>query len=419
MNVGSEPVKSRGWYKEVSKDGWQSLIASGFGWFFEVFDIYILSLTLPAIIVFFSISTATAGLIGTVEAVGLIIGGIINGWLADVIGRVKALIIAILIYSIFTGLTALATTVLAVGALRFLAGMGMGGEWVAGAALVAESWPPKYRGRGGALMQMGLPLGSLFAVMIVDIITTAYSGTLNNGGWKIVYLVGALPALMLIYVALKTPESKVWLARRQNKGQKFTEEATVPHVKLGNVLIMFFFVFVAQYVYWGVFTFAPTFLVQVRHITFIHTLSFILVQQLGSLLGFIIWALVVDKIGRRPSFITYLIIGMIGTLVFIYSLDHTLIYTGAFFSGMGITGIFAGLGPWTAELVPRTQARGLFMGIAYNGGRVGGAIAPYVVGALAVTSSGFIAGLLTTIIMMGIGIVIILISKETKGIEIS
>jgi len=422
--MNDESSLSRKWYQEVSKDGWRSLIAAGFGWFFEVFDIFIFSLTLPALLVYFSISTATGGLIGTAEAVGLIIGGIINGWAADKIGRVKALIIAIFIYTIFTGLTALASTATIVGVLRFLAGFGMGGEWTAGAALVAESWPPKYRGRGGALMQMGLPLGSLFAILVVDIIASITP--LNTGGWRYVYLAGMFPALMLIYVWLRVPESKVWLAQKElakkQKKEGATKEDIVEQkseVKLKNVLIMFGFIFTAMYAYWGVFTFAPTFLVLVRHFVFIHSLTFILTQQLGSLAGFLIWAAIVDRIGRRPSFISYLIIGLVGTTVFVLSTSISLIYTGAFLSGLGITGIFAGMGPWTAELVPKTKSRGLLMGLAYNGGRVGGAIAPYVVGVLALTTGGFIAGLLTTALMLGIGIVIIAISPETKGTVIS
>lgn len=424
--MSDKSIFSWKWYKEVPTDAWRSLIAAGFGWFFEIFDLFMYSLTLPALLVYFSISTAVGGLIGTAEAAGMMIGGIVNGWVADKIGRVKTLMIAILTYTVFTGLTALATTATMVGVLRFLAGLGMGGEWTAGAALVAESWPPKYRGRGGALMQMGLALGSLFAILVVGIIASITP--LNTGGWRYVYLSGALPALMLIYVWRRVPESKVWLAQKAQKelekkqkkeGATKEEVEQKSEVKLKNVLLTFFFVFIGMYAYWGVFTFAPTFLVLVRHLAFIHSLSFILALQLGSLAGFLVFAAIVDRIGRRPSFISYLIIGLVGTAVFVLSTSIPLIYTGAALAGFGITGIFGGMGPWIAEMVPRTRRRGFLMGLAYNGGRVGGVIAPYVVGALAVTVGGFIAGLLTTALMLGIGIVIIAISPETKGTVLS
>src|SRR3954449_5611625 len=134
---------------------------AGLGWMFDVYDSFVLSLTIPALVAAFALSNAEAGAIGSILAAGLIIGGIIMGWVADRIGRVRTLYISIFVYSLFTCLTAFAPSATWVAVLRFLGGLGMGGTWTSGAALVAETWGAKHRGKGGALMQMGLPLGSM------------------------------------------------------------------------------------------------------------------------------------------------------------------------------------------------------------------------------------------------------------------
>lgn len=407
------------WWREVTPDGWRALTAAGLGWLFEVYDIFILALTIPALIAVFSLSHEEAGAIGSLLALGLIIGGIFFGWVADRIGRVWTLFISILVYSVFTGLTVFAPSVGWVMLLRFLAGFGMGGEWTAGAALVAETWTPRHRGKGGALMQMGLPLGSMLAILVVTVVATT-TGGLQHGSWRLVYALGALPALLLFYVARRTPESPVWRAQR-NKPE--AEHSGIGDLLKGSnargLVVAFAFIFCAQYIYWGVFTWTPTFLVVVKHFAFVHSLTFIFSQQIGSLLGFLIFASLVDRIGRRPTFLLYLIVGAAGVVLLILGSGRLAILLATFLSGAGITGLFAGMGPYTAELVPTTSSRGLAMGFAYNGGRLGGFIAPFLVGALATGASGFKVGFLTTIVAFVLAVIVIAASPETKGTVIS
>jgi MFS family permease len=410
------------WHRQVPDIGWRALWAAGIGWFCEVYEVFILSLTLPAFIVFFHLTTTQAGTIGSIEAGGLIVGGIISGWLADRIGRVKALFWSVFFYSIFTGLTAAVSTVGLVMALRFLAGLGMGGEWAAGAALVAETWPAAHRGKGGSLMQMGLPLGSLLAIGATALVTTL-TGGLDAGGWRWLYVIGILPALLLLYIARRTPESPVWQSQQATRHSPTQSVAAAEPLFAGanfrRVLLSWGFVFFAQYVYWAVFTWAPTFLITAKHFAFLHSLTFILAQQLGSLVGFIVFAALVDRVGRKGTFILYLVVGALAMLLFTYGSSEGFLLLASVFTGFGITGIFAGLGPWAAEMVPRTESRGLAMGIAYNGGRLGGLIAPYLVGALATSVGGFEVGMLTTVIALACAIVVMLLSPETKGVTLA
>ena len=316
--AATAPESTTPWYREITAPCWRALTFAGLGWMFDVYDTFVLSLTIPALVAAFALTNAQAGSIGSILAGGLIVGGIL-----------------------------------------------MGG--------------------------------------------------LNDGGWRVVYGLGCLPALILLPVALKTPESPVWLARAQagDKGAPLTELLR-PEV-LRGIAMAFVFIFFVQYVYWGVLTWTPAYLVNVKHLAFIRGLGFVMTQQAGSLCGFLTFAALADRIGRKPTFVLYLVTGAlaVGSLV-TWSAEPILLVT-MFATGFGIAGIFAGMGPFTAEMVANTSARGLAMGIAYNGGRLGGLIAPVLIGSLATTESGFTVGMATTIVAFLLAIVVILLCPETKG----
>jgi MFS family permease len=411
-------VAATSWYREITPQSWRVLGFAGLGWMFDVYDSFVLSLTLPALIAAFALSNAEAGTIGSILAAGLIVGGITLGWVADRIGRVRTLYLSILVYSLFTCLTAFAPSATWVAVLRFFGGLGMGGTWTAGAALVAETWGAKHRGKGGALMQMGLPIGSMLAIGVTALVTSLMGG-LNNGGWRVIYGLGCLPALILLPIALHTPESPVWQARAASTAERTSVADLFRGGNARGMLLAFSFIFFAQYIYWGVFTWTPTFLVSVKHLTFVRGLGFVLSQQIGSLLGFLVFAALVDRLGRRPTFIAYLVIGAIAVGVLVLEANPEVLLVTMFVTGFGITGIFAGMGPFTAEMVSNSSARGLAMGIAYNGGRIGGLIAPVLIGALATSEQGFVIGMATTIAAFILAIGVILICPETRGTEIN
>ena len=400
------------WHREISSAAWRVLILAGTAWMFDVFDTFLLALTLPALVAVFALSKAEAGAIGSILAAGLVAGGITFGWVADRIGRRRALVISACIYSLFSGATAIAPSATAVAALRFLAGVGMGGAWTSGAALVAETWDPRHRGKGGALMQMGLPLGSMLAVGTAAVVA-AIAGGLNGGGWRVLYALGTLPAIVVLLLAQRTPESPLWVRRVARPGG--ARPGVFAAGDLRGIAIAFGFIFFCQYIYWGVFTWTPTFLISVKHLNFLHSLGFVMTQQLGSLAGFLVFASLVDRIGRRPTFLIYLAIGAVSVASFVLGTTPLVLYVAVFWTGFGITGLFAGLGPFAAELVPNSPSRAFAMGIAYNGGRLGGILAPYLIGALATSSAGFEAGMATNIAAFFLAAGVILIAPETRG----
>lgn len=407
----------RGWTREIPSGGWWVIASAFLAWTFEVYDLAILSVLTPVLLTVFDLTKAQAGGIASVSALGSIMGGILFGYLADRFGRVRTLYAAILIYSALTGFVILARDLQTLMILRFLGGIGMGGAWSAAAALVAETWPARHRGKGGAIMQSGLPIGSALAIGLAALVTSL-AGGLSDGAWRWLFAIGALPAIILLPVILKTPESPVWLARRGR-----TDDPSAPmaggSLMSRRLVIAFLFVFCVQFVFWGVATWTPTFLIEVKKMTFMKSLGFTFAQQVGTLLGFIVMAMVVDRIGRRPTFVIYLMVGAVALAVFVLATHTALLLLATAMVGFGIGGIFGGLGPFIAEMLKDTRLRALGMAIAYNGGRVGALIAPVLIGAMGATSSGFQAGMGLTIVALLAAVVIILIAPETKGVELS
>jgi len=401
----------------ISAAAWWALALAGLGWMFESYDSFMLSLTLPALTAEFGLTRPEAGALISTTAAGQILGGIAFGFVSDRLGRVRTAFLCILVYSCFSGLIGFAPSAWWLGALRFCGALGMGGTWTAGAALVAESWGPKHRGRGGALMQMGLPCGAIIAIGASALVAAIHGG-LDHGGWRTLYFIGAMPAVILFFVARRTPESPVWLARSQgatgSAASANTMQSILPPGSRRNAALAFAFIFFLQYVFWGVFNWTPTFLATVKHFDFLRSLPYVLSLQLGAISGFLVFAAFVDRLGRRPMFMAYICVGIVAVSAYVFGPAATLI-VAIFFTGFSVNGIFAGMGPFIAELIPDTSARGLVMGIIYNGGRIGGFLAPSVIGLLASGSGGMEAGLGTTIAAFVLALLVVVAMPETKG----
>jgi len=406
-------------YKDITRTEWRTLSLAGLGWTFESYDSFLLSLLLPTLALQFGLSKAQLGLFTSITAAGQIVGGILFGYISDRLGRVRTAMICIAIYSLFSGLLALAPDEHWFATLRFFGALGMGGTWTAGAALIAETWHASRRGKGGALMQMGLPVGAILAITISGIVSATHDG-LGGDGWRLLFLIGASPFFILYWVAHKTPESPIWLERKLTQRQAKNQEK-LPGEKLNvrGLLTAFTFIFFLQYLYWGVFTWTPTFLVTVKHFDFVRSLTFVLSLQFGAITGFLLFSAFVDKLGRRPMFMSYLLVGAAAVFAYIFSDSPTLLMVAIFFTGFSVNGIFAGAGPFLAEIIGNTSSRGFFMGLAYNGGRLGGFIAPLVIGALASTSGGFVLGLSTTIVAFIAAAVVVFFAPETRGTKLS
>jgi MFS family permease len=202
---------SQPWYRGLSRHQWNILLAANLGWLFDGFELYALFLTVgPAMRALLEPSQypQIPAYIGTVVAITLLgwgIGGIVGGVLADYIGRKRTMILAILAYSITTGLTALSFDWMSFAILRFLVGIAIGSEWATGSSMMAELWPDHARGRGAGLMQCGIGIGNFVASFV-----WLYVSMLGPDSWRYLFLIGILPAVLTLWIRTSIPESNKW-----------------------------------------------------------------------------------------------------------------------------------------------------------------------------------------------------------------
>jgi MFS family permease len=212
-------VLTQQWYRTLDRTQWNTLLASNLGWVFDGFETYALILTVGVALhqlldpSQYARIPAYAGAIIATTLCGWAIGGIAAGVLADYIGRKRTMILAILVYSIMTGLSALSWNWESFAVMRFLVGLAIGSEWVTGTAMTAEVWPDKARGRGIGLFQSGFGIGFFLASLV-----WLYVGATGPGAWRTMYLIGVLPALLTLWIRRAIPESPLW--ERANERRK-------------------------------------------------------------------------------------------------------------------------------------------------------------------------------------------------------
>ena len=204
------------WYATIDKRQWKALFAAQFGWMLDAMDIMFYAFALVAIQREFKLTSAQAGAVASLTLLASAFGGIFFGALADRVGRVRTLVLAILAYSVFTALTATAQTLAALLLWRCLVGFGMGGEWSAGSVLVSETWPAEHRGKAIGIMQSGWAIGYILAALISAVVLPRF-------GWRALFLIGILPAFLVAWIQRHVPEPEIWLqskgARRDGPGE--------------------------------------------------------------------------------------------------------------------------------------------------------------------------------------------------------
>src|SRR3954464_13540724 len=192
-----------GWWYSASSASRRALVAASLGWALDAFDVMLFSLVLASVIAELGLTKAQAGALGSVTLLGGAAGGLIFGHIADRFGRTRALIASVLIYSVFTAACGLSQSLWQFAIFRALLGLGMGGEWASGAALVSETWSTKYRGRALGFMQSSWAIGFAAAAMVVGFVLPRY-------GWRAVFFVGVLPAFFTLWVRRNVEEPEVW-----------------------------------------------------------------------------------------------------------------------------------------------------------------------------------------------------------------
>ena len=206
------------WPRDTTPAERQTLVAGGLGWMLDAMDVMLYSLVLAFLIREFAMDTRTAGFLNSLTLLASAIGGFLFGWVADRVGRTRALMASIVSYSIASAACGFSHTIPQLATFRFLFGLGMGGEWTAGAALIAETWRPEHRGKALGLMQSTYAIGEAIAALVVAIV-------LPHFGWRAVFFVGVLPALLVFWIRRRVPEPALWKQRARDEPAGRSETA--------------------------------------------------------------------------------------------------------------------------------------------------------------------------------------------------
>jgi MFS family permease len=416
MSVVTTTARDSGlfaWWRAGTLEGKRALIAASLGWMLDSFDVMLYALVLASLMNDLSMSPPTAGLLGSVTLLASAAGGLIFGVIADRLGRTRALMGSILMYSVFTAACGFAQDVTQLAVFRVFLGLGMGGEWASGAALVSETWSAEHRGKALGFMQSSWAVGYAAAAIVTAIVMPLW-------GWRGVFFVGVLPALFTIWVRRKVKEPAIWEERRaQHTGPRglgfdrmFSPSMwrVTTAVTLMNACTMF--------AWWGFNLWLPGYLALPAAqggigLSTTTMSSFVVAMQVGMWFGYVTFGYASDWMGRRRAYVSYLLTAAVLMFVYVSIREPIALLLLGPFVAFFATGYFTGFGAVTAELYP-TAIRATAQGFTYNIGRVASAAAPFAVGTLAQTR-GFSAALSICSIAFVLAAVFWIWIPETRG----
>lgn len=396
-------------FAQVTPAQKRTLLAAAMGWGLDGFDVMLYSNIAVFVMADLGITAKSrTGLPNTFMLLASGIGGIFFGFLADRIGRKKALMLSILTYSICSVGSGLSRSILTLVFFRFVLGLGMGGEWNTGATLVAETWPTHLRAKAIAIVQSSWAWGLAAAAFVAG---TVLHWTNNN--WRLVFLVGVVPALVTLWIRRKVPESEMWEKSRQlstissqpknlassvSSGNPVHEAppAFVPfwHVfspeLRRNTIFLFLLNFFGLFAWWGLFSWMPAYLVLPldqggRGLGMMSTTRLLVILNLvGMFPGYLCYGWIADHLGRKRSLMLFTLAAAL--LIPVYAAVRspmTILIFGTLVAFFG-TGFFSGSGLIGSEIFP-TSVRSRALGFTYNGARTLSCVAPYIIGRMADT----------------------------------
>jgi MFS family permease len=418
------------WRHGVTRYQWLVLFVAWLGWVFDSMDSTIYALVLePALHDLLRapdggpVSTAVigwyGGIIFSIFLIGWAIGGVLFGLLADYYGRTRALVFTILIYAVFTGLAALSQTWWQLALFRFLTALGIGGEWAAGATLVAEVWPEDKRTKAAGLLQSAWAAG-FFVAAVLNLL-------LRDCGWRPIFAIGVVPAMVALLVRRWVREPERWVkaraAEQQAGGTRPLKlmELFAPGLRRAT-LVGSGLAFVAVFGLWGATNWTPTL---IRALPDLHGLTAsqltsrvsyaIMILNVGALAGYLSFGPLADRVGRRRVF-ALMCVGSLVMLPVTFLTPRTYTHVLLLLPLLGFfnNGIFSGFPIYLPELYP-TRIRATAAGFCFNIGRVLAATGPFVTGYLVVALGSFGLAASAVAVVYIVGLLILPFAPETKG----
>ena len=428
------------WYGTLTRIQWKTLFAANLGWMFDGYETFALILTVGVALrqllepAQFAQIPAYAGTVIAVTLLGWGIGGILGGILADYIGRRRTMIYAILAYSLITGLSALAFDWVSFALLRFLVGIAIGSEWSTGASITAEVWPDHARGKGAGLMQCGLGIGFFLASLI-----WLFVGALGPGAWRIMYVIGVLPALFVLWIRTGIPESQPWeradasrrhARERQQGGATLGEEEQAltrftlvelfvdPESRRRAVLV-FLLSLTTTLAWWGISTWVPPYIGSVAAKDGLPAQQWAsyagMTYNLGAILGYASFGFLADRFGRKPITMLFFAMALVLTpVLFLWTEDLGLLLLVAAVNGYFSLGQYSWMPVWLPELFP-TRSRATGIAFSFNAPRFIAFLGPLFAGALIVQFGGYSHAALIISSIYVLGFCVAPFLPETKG----
>jgi MFS family permease len=397
--------------RTVTREARRALWGSAVGYATDGFDLLILGFLLKPISAALGLGPAQAASLVTATLAGAVLGGFVFGVLADRIGRVRVLSWTIALFAVFTGLCAVAQTYAQLLAFRTVAGLGLGGEFGIGMALVAEAWPATMRARASSYVGLGWQAGVLAASLCAPVLVPLL-------GWRGTFAVGLLPALVAFAVRRALHEPALFAARAPARAphaplRALLADAASRRASLGMLVLCA----VQNFGYYGVTIWLPSYLSARFHYGLTQSALWTAVTIAGMAAG--IWAFgqCADRIGRRPSFAAWMLGAAIMVVAYAQLGSPVSLLIGGAAMGFFVNGMLGGYGALISELFP-TEARATAQNLLFNLGRAVGGFGPVVVGAVAATY-GFATAIALLAVLYGIDLLaLLLLIPERRGVAL-
>src|SRR5688572_2347909 len=412
------------WYRTITRDQWRVLAAAKFGWMLDAMDFMLDAVALNQLRLYFGFDDATAGLLTTAALVMSGVGGLTFGYIGDRFGRTRALMGTVAIFSLASLGAATSQTVIQLLLWRALLGLGMGGEWASGAVLVSETWPAQHRNKAISIMQSGWALGYILAALAGAAILGAPA--LGRDSWRWLFVLGVLPAFFAIWIRRFVREPETWTRGRAERPHGPNPFLVIfgPALIRNTVLVILLGASV-QFAYWGVFSLLPAFLARPvaaggAGMTVVSSLAWLIPVQLGAYTGYLTFGFIADRLGRRRTFVLFMIAAAILAPVYGQMAGNptALLLLGPLLGYFG-SGHFSMFGGFVAELFP-TSVRATGQGTSYNIGRMACAIAPFTIGKLATLPGigiGLALGATSAFFLLAAALVFTLPDRSGQALE--
>ncbi|HEY6831897.1 MAG TPA: MFS transporter [Pseudolabrys sp.] len=428
------------WYRSLSRAQWNTLLASNLGWLFDGFETYALILTVgPALHQLldpghYAQIPAYAGTIIAITLLGWGFGGLIGGVLADYIGRKRMMIIAVLAYSLMTGLSAFSFNWISFAILRFMVGLAVGSEWATGSSMMAELWPDNARGKGAGLMQCGLGIGFFVASFV-----WLFISPLGPDSWRYMYLIGVVPALLTLWIRRSIPESHLWekadakrrAALEQKRSGQVLDESEQKLARFTLVdlfsdpamrkqtIIVFLMSLTTTVGFWGISTWVPPFVAGIAAKDGLPAAAWAsyagMAYTVGSVLGYASLGFLADAYGRKPVTIIYFVLALVLTpVLFFWTQDLKMLLILACVNAFFSNGQYTWMPVWLPELYP-TRMRATALAFAFNAPRFVAFLGPLLAGTMIVQFGGFGHAAMVLALIYIVGIAAAPFLRETRG----